>query len=61
MSNYERRGLNLGLKTVDTYRTRLKEKLGLKNAAELHHRAVHWVKELELRAAKPFLNQAAPE
>lgn len=39
--------LNLGSKTVDTYRTRIKDKLGLKNAAELHHRAVHWVKELD--------------
>ncbi len=41
--------LNLGSKTIDTYRTRIKEKLGLKNAAELHHRAVHWVKDLESR------------
>jgi DNA-binding NarL/FixJ family response regulator len=41
--------LNLGSKTVDTYRTRIKEKLGLKNGAELHHRAVHWVKELDAR------------
>ena len=42
--------LNLGSKTVDTYRTRIKDKLGLKNGAELHHRAVHWVKDLELRS-----------
>jgi DNA-binding NarL/FixJ family response regulator len=41
--------LNLGSKTVDTYRTRIKEKMGLRNAAELHHRAVHWVKDLELQ------------
>lgn len=43
--------LNLGAKTVDTYRTRIKEKLGLKNGAELHHRAVHWVKDLESRSS----------
>lgn len=44
--------LNLGAKTVDTYRTRIKEKLGIKNGTELLHRAVHWVKDLELRAAQ---------
>lgn len=38
--------LNLGHKTVDTYRARIKEKLNLKNAAELHHRAVNWVRDL---------------
>lgn len=43
--------LNLGSKTVDTYRARIKEKLNLKNAAELHHRAVHWVRDLEMRTA----------
>ena len=42
--------LNLGSKTVDTYRTRIKEKLGLKNGTELQHRAVHWVKDLEQRS-----------
>lgn len=50
--------LNLGSKTVDTYRTRIKEKLGLKNAAELHHRAVHWVKDLELRATDRTTEEA---
>jgi DNA-binding NarL/FixJ family response regulator len=50
--------LNLGSKTVDTYRTRIKEKLGLKNAAELHHRAVHWVKELDSHAFVPGESQA---
>ena len=44
--------LNLGSKTVDTYRTRIKEKLGLRNGAELHHRAVHWVKDLEQRTVE---------
>jgi DNA-binding NarL/FixJ family response regulator len=41
--------LNLGLKTVDTYRGRIKEKLNLKNANELHHQAVNWVRDLEAR------------
>ncbi|HEY3897819.1 MAG TPA: response regulator transcription factor [Chthoniobacter sp.] len=37
--------INLGLTTVDTYRQRIKEKLGIKNAAELYQRAVQWVAE----------------
>jgi DNA-binding NarL/FixJ family response regulator len=52
--------LNLGSKTVDTYRTRIKEKLGLRNAAELHHRAVHWVKDLELRLPEVESGRPAP-
>jgi DNA-binding NarL/FixJ family response regulator len=28
--------------TVDSYRARIKEKLGIKNAAELYQRAAHW-------------------
>ncbi|SRR5579862_981723 len=35
--------LHLGIKTVDTYRERIKQKLHLQNAAELHHRAMQWV------------------
>jgi len=35
--------LNLGINTVATYRTRIREKLGLKNAAELYQRAAIWV------------------
>jgi DNA-binding NarL/FixJ family response regulator len=35
--------LNLGLSTVDSYRARIKEKLGIKNAAELYQRAALWV------------------
>ncbi len=35
--------LHLGAKTVDTYRERIKQKLGLRNAAELYHRAARWV------------------
>lgn len=41
--------LNLGSKTIDTYKARIKEKLRLKNATELQHRAATWVKELETR------------
>ena len=41
--------LNLGAKTVDSYKARLKEKLNLKNAAELSHQAANWVRDLELR------------
>ena len=36
--------LSLGLATVDTYRTRIKEKLNLKNATELQHFANEWVR-----------------
>ena len=37
--------LNLGPTTVDRYRARIKEKLGIKNAAELYQRAAQWVAE----------------
>lgn len=37
--------IHLGQTTVDTYRQRIKEKLGIKNAAELYQRAVQWVTE----------------
>ncbi len=35
--------LNLGTKTIGTYRERIKDKLNLKNANELIKHAVHWV------------------
>lgn len=35
--------LNLGAKTIGTYRERIKDKLGLKNANELIKHAVYWV------------------
>lgn len=38
--------LHLGESTVETYRARIKEKLGLKNAAELYTRAAFWVNEM---------------
>lgn len=37
--------LHLGESTVETYRARIKEKLQIKNAAELYARAAHWVHE----------------
>lgn len=37
--------INLGASTVDSYRARIKEKLGIKNAAELYQRAAQWVAE----------------
>ncbi len=37
--------LRLGETTIDTYRTRIKEKLKLRNAAELYTRAAQWVQE----------------
>jgi DNA-binding NarL/FixJ family response regulator len=37
--------LHLSPRSVDTYRERLKNKLGLANAAELHHRAAQWAVE----------------
>jgi DNA-binding NarL/FixJ family response regulator len=43
--------LRLGESTVDTYRARIKDKLRLKNVAELYHRATEWVKEQETNAA----------
>jgi DNA-binding NarL/FixJ family response regulator len=37
--------LNLGESTVETYRARIKEKLGLRSAAELYLRAGQWVRD----------------
>ena len=34
--------IHVGVTTVDTYRARIKEKLGLKNGAELQRRAMEW-------------------
>jgi DNA-binding NarL/FixJ family response regulator len=39
--------LGLGVTTVDTYRTRIKEKLNLENAARLRWEASRWVQERE--------------
>jgi len=37
--------MNVSPKTVETYRARIKEKLGLSNVTELVHRAAQWVLE----------------
>ncbi|HEY8505978.1 MAG TPA: LuxR C-terminal-related transcriptional regulator [Gemmataceae bacterium] len=37
--------MHLSPKTVETYRLRIKEKLGLKNYTELTQRAARWVLE----------------
>lgn len=39
--------LQLGVATIDTYRARLKEKMNFRNAAELLHFAIRWVRERE--------------
>jgi len=39
--------LGLGVTTVDTYRTRIKEKLNLENAARLRAEASRWVQQQE--------------
>ncbi len=35
--------LNISIRTIDAHRTHIKEKLGLRDAAELVHKAVKWV------------------
>ncbi len=35
--------LNLSIKTIETHRAHIKQKLKLKNATELVHRAYHWI------------------
>lgn len=39
--------LHLSVKTIETYRENIKEKLKLKNATELVQHAVHWVENLD--------------
>ena len=39
--------LQIGVATVDTYRARIKEKMNFRNAAELLHFAIRWVRERE--------------
>ena len=40
--------LKLGTSTVDSYRARIKDKLGLKNAAELYQRSTQWVAQNQI-------------
>jgi DNA-binding NarL/FixJ family response regulator len=37
--------LHVGITTVDTYRARIKEKLGLRNGNELQRRAMEWIQQ----------------
>jgi DNA-binding CsgD family transcriptional regulator len=37
--------LHLSIKTVDTHRMHIRQKLGLRNATELIHHATRWVGE----------------
>ena len=46
--------MNLSIKTVETYREHLKQKLGLSNSTELVHYATHWVEQgSQLRSTPP--------
>ena len=45
--------LNLSIKTIGTYRERIKEKLGLRNATELVRLAVHWENTKKLEPSLP--------
>ena len=40
--------LKLGTSTVESYRARIKDKLGLKNAAELYQRSTQWVAQNQI-------------
>ena len=46
--------LKLGMTTVDTYRTRIKEKLGLRNGTQLQHYASHCAQEGMFTLEKPL-------
>jgi DNA-binding NarL/FixJ family response regulator len=43
--------MNVSSKTVETYRARIKQKLGLRNATELVQRAAQWVLEMQSGAS----------
>jgi DNA-binding NarL/FixJ family response regulator len=45
--------LNLGMTTVDTYRTRIKEKLGLRNGTQLQHYASYYMQQGTNPSANP--------
>ena len=45
--------MNLSFKTIETYRENIKHKLGLRDAAELIHRATTWVQSHELPRLSP--------
>lgn len=39
--------LDLSIKTIETHRAKIMTKLGLKNATQLLHRAIEWVRTEE--------------
>ena len=41
--------LHLSVKTIETYRSRIKEKLDLSSATELRRHAIHWVQNCDLK------------
>ena len=51
--------MHLSIKTVETYREHLKQKLGLSNSTELVHYATHWVENRsQMRKARSELGAA---
>jgi DNA-binding CsgD family transcriptional regulator len=43
--------LGLGITTIDTYKTRIREKLSLENSARLRFEATRWVQQRDQSAA----------
>ncbi|PYL08059.1 MAG: hypothetical protein DME34_05575 [Verrucomicrobia bacterium] len=57
--------LRLSIKTIETYQTHLKQKLGLRTAAELSERASHWIcasmrRNLRLKKQLAFASRFRP-
>jgi DNA-binding NarL/FixJ family response regulator len=57
--------LHLSVKTIETYQTHLKQKLGLRTAAELSARASHWIRasmrrNLQLKKQLGFVSPSKP-
>ena len=42
--------LQVGVAAIDTYRVKIKEKMNLRNAIELQHVAIRWVRERDLKS-----------
>lgn len=55
------RRLALSIKTVDTYREHIKEKLGVSTANELVHRAVLWTSVQQAQRTTPDSIEGAPQ
>ena len=53
--------LHLSIKTIESHRAHIKEKLNLQNATELVHHAIQWVQsERALGGAQPEVPSAEP-